>query len=122
MEWNINIFEENNFAEIVTSGIADKEGSLEMAKDIRRKLIRKNINKVLMDHRNVSEVSGLIVDVYERPIIIRILEVIRPIKIALLIKKEHEEFFEFLAIVFSNRGFKAKLFLEKANAIEWLKS
>jgi hypothetical protein len=119
MEWKI-IIHEKTYTEIITSGVADGEASLIMAKDIRNQLLGKFVTKVLIDHRNIERVAGKTIEVYERPIIIRILGAINPIKMALLIKKEHKEFFDFFAAVFSNRGFKVKIFFEKEKAIDWL--
>ena len=45
MEWTITVNEEKQYAEIVTSGIADRDGSLEMAKAISLAMREKNINR-----------------------------------------------------------------------------
>ena len=58
MEWTIALDEVNHYAEIVTGGLADRNGSLEMAKDISRVLAPAQIKKILIDHRNIKAVSG----------------------------------------------------------------
>lgn len=49
MEWTITLNEENQYVEIVTSGIADRDGSLEMAKEISMVLSKAKVKKVLID-------------------------------------------------------------------------
>jgi len=51
MEWTITLNEESQYAEIVTSGIADRDGSLAMAKAISIALSKTKIKKMLIDHR-----------------------------------------------------------------------
>ena len=45
MEWTITLNEEKQYAEIVTSGIADRDGSLYMAKAISKALNKNKIKK-----------------------------------------------------------------------------
>ena len=51
MEWAITLNEEKRYAEVVTTGVADRRGTLEMAKDIaafaREKKIRKLLHYVI---------------------------------------------------------------------------
>ena len=65
MEWVISLNEEIQYAEVVTRGVADKDGSLEMAKDISRMLSQAKIKKLLIDHRNIKAVSGGIIEIYQ---------------------------------------------------------
>ena len=45
MEWTITLNEEKQYAEIVTIGIADRDGSLDMAKAISKALNKNKIKK-----------------------------------------------------------------------------
>ena len=54
MEWTINIDEEKRYAEIVTSGVADMTGSLNMAKAIATSLGIHAISKILIVHTDYS--------------------------------------------------------------------
>jgi hypothetical protein len=120
MDWTIRIDEERQYAEIATGGIADKDGSLDMAKAIALALSSHRISKILVDHRNIHSVSGDVVDVYSRPKQFQEMGVIHGIKIAEAIKPEHKEFFKFFETVCVNRGYSFSIFYDKETALEWL--
>lgn len=119
MEWTITI-KENQYAEIITRGIADRSGSLDMAKAITMTMSEHKIKKALIDHSNIDTVSGTIVDVYERPKQFQELGVARGLKIAEVVKSEHKEFFRFLETVSVNDGFGFAMFSDRQSALEWL--
>jgi hypothetical protein len=93
MEWTITLDEVNHYAEIVTGGLADRNGSLEMAKDISRVLAPAQIKKILIDHRNIKAVSGGAVEIYQRPKEFKEIGVVTGIKVAEVVKAEHKAFF-----------------------------
>jgi len=45
VQWTITVNEENQYAEVVTRGIADRDGSLGMAKAISMTLSKKRIKR-----------------------------------------------------------------------------
>ena len=120
MKWNIGINEENQYIETVTSGDADKEGSLNMVKDILTTTSERKVKKILIDHSNIDSVSGEPLDIYNRPKEFEKMGVFPGIKIAEVIKPEHEIFFHFLETVCRNRGYQIAIFLDHKSAIEWL--
>ena len=120
MEWEIAIHNDHKYLEIVTSGSLDKDSSMEMAKIIRKTMMGHGLTKALIDHRNISEVSGKIIDIYERPKLFRIIGTILGIKIAEIINPDHFEHFRFLETVCINQGFRFSIFYERQNALEWL--
>jgi hypothetical protein len=120
MEWVITLNEEKQYAEVVTGGVADRDGSLEMAKDISRVLSKTKIKKILIDHRNIRAVSGGIVEVYQRPQELKEIGVISGIKVAEVVKADHKSFFRFLETVCVNRGFIFLTFDNEKSALEWL--
>jgi hypothetical protein len=120
MEWTITLNEENQYAEIVTRGLADRNGSLQMAKEISRILSKMEFKKLLIDHRNIDEVSGGIVEVYQRPQELKEIGIIPGIKVAEVIKSEHKAFFQFLETVCVNRGISFLTFEDKKSALSWL--
>ena len=120
MNWTIKINEKDKYAEVDTSGDADKVGSLNMVKDIMTVLSQKKIKRILIDHRNIESVSGDALDVYDRPKEFEKIGIFPGIKVAEVVKPEHEEFFCFLETVFRNRGYQFTVFLEYESAIEWL--
>jgi hypothetical protein len=120
MEWAITIKEENQYVEIVTSGVADKSGSLNMAKAITQVLSEHKINKALIDHRNIDAVSGGTLEVYHRPVQFADIGVVRGIKIAEIVKPGHQEFFKFLEVVCMNRGYEFSIFHDQESALAWL--
>ena len=120
MEWKIIMHEEKNYLEIVTKGIADKDSSLEMAKAISETMRKHRLTKALIDHRNVTKVTGRMTDVYQRPKLFKLIGMILGIKIAEVINPAHQEHFRFLETVCVNQGFKFSVFFEKESALEWL--
>jgi hypothetical protein len=120
MDWEIIIHEKNKYIEVITSGHADRDGSLKMATAITENMRNHRINRALIDHRNISEVSGNITDIYHRPKIMRIIGAIFKIKIAEIIKIEHINHFQFLETVYENQGFKFSIFQDREKAINWL--
>jgi hypothetical protein len=120
MEWTITINEENQYIEVVTSGIADSNGSLDMAKAIPLAISNYKIKKILINHSNVTSVSGKVADVYSRQNQFQDIGVARGIKIAEVVKPEHKDFFKFFELVCVNRGFSFSVFNEKESALDWL--
>ncbi|MBA4394757.1 MAG: hypothetical protein C0407_14500, partial [Desulfobacca sp.] len=120
MEWKIVINDEYKYIKVITSGIADKDGSLNMAKAITHIMKTNRITKVLIDHRNVVSVTGSVTDIYNRPKLFKIIGVILRIRIAEIIKPEHLEHFKFFETVCVNRGFQISIFQDKEKALSWL--
>ena len=122
MDWEITIHEDKEYIEIVTHGHADKDGSMNMARVISETMRKNKINKALIDHSNLTGVSGKVVDVYQRPTLFKIIGVILGIKIAEVVRPEHIVHFRFFETVCINRGYKFSIFHNKASALTWLLS
>ena len=120
MDWEIIINEKDRMIEVITSGQADRDSSLKMATAINKIMWKHRIKKVLIDHRNISEVSGDITDIYYRPRILRIIGAIFTLRIAELIKIEHLEHFRFFETACKEQGFQISIFYEREIAINWL--
>lgn len=120
MEWTIILHEDKHYAEVVTNGIADQDGSLAMVKAISTALSKTNIKRVLIDHRNISKVAGGIVDIYNRPMKFEEMGVLQYVKVAEVVKPEHRKFFDFLETVCVNRGYDFSIFEDEKGALEWL--
>jgi hypothetical protein len=120
MEWTITLHEDGQYAEVVTKGIADKDGSLAMVKAIATALRATTTRRVLIDHTHISEVSGEIVDIYYRPDELYKIGVDRSIMVAEVVKSEHREFFDFLETVCVNKGYSFSVFDDKEAAVKWL--
>ena len=106
MNWTISFDEEKRIATIETSGIADQESSLQMVKAVVPIFSQKQVTRILIDHYRPKEMQEI--------------GVVRPIKIAEVIKPEHEEHFNFMKLVFLNRGFTTSIFYDRPSAMEWL--
>lgn len=120
MEWDITLHDNPRYAEITTRGVADHEGSLQMAKNIAETMRKNSLTRVLIDHRNIEDFRGALVDVYERPKLFRIIGVILRIKIAEIVNPVHEKHFRFLETVCINRGYRFALFYDRTSALAWL--
>lgn len=120
MNWEFFYHHQEGFIEVVTTGTADKESSLAMAKEINHAMRSNRLTKVLIDHRRISSVSGSIIDIYERPKILRILGVLLHIKIAEIINPDHREHFLFLGNAGTIHGYQISVFERREAALEWL--
>ncbi|MFH1198519.1 MAG: hypothetical protein V1720_22645 [bacterium] len=120
MEWDITIHNDYKYIEVVTKGVADKDGSMDMAKSISETMRRHRITKALIDHRNVTNISGSVLEAYERPKLFKIIGVILGIKIAEIINPDHLEHFKFLETVCLNQGYKFSVYYDRTEALEWL--
>jgi hypothetical protein len=120
MEWTTTINDKMQYLEIVTRGVADRDGSLNMAKTIAVVMKEKRIKRLLIDQCNIESVSGQITEVYQRPKQFVEIGVINEVKIAEIVKQEHKEFFNFLELVCINNGYTFAIFTDKKSALEWL--
>jgi hypothetical protein len=120
MEWQIAINEEHKFVDVITSGIADKDSSLNMANDIINIMQANQLVKVLIDHSNLASVKGDAFDVYERPQSLKDGGAKSGIKIAEVVKAEHLEHFKFFETVCRNQGLQMSIFQNKEKALSWL--
>ncbi len=120
MDWNIVIHDQDGYIEVVTSGVADSEGSLGMAQAIAQTMRSRRVTKALIDHRSVTEVIGGVSGTYSRPRLFRFLGVALGIRIAEVIRPEHEGHFKFFELVCVNQGYKLAVFQEKDKALAWL--
>ena len=59
-------------------------------------------------------------DIYDRPRLFRLIEVLLGIKVAEIINPDHIEHFRFLETVCVNRGFIFSIFYDKQTALDWL--
>jgi hypothetical protein len=120
MEWKIEIHEDDRYIEVITGGIADKNGSLAMAKAIGHAMKTNRVTRALIDHRNIVSVLGDTLDIYDRPKIFKLLGVILRIKIAEIIRPEHFQHFKFFETVCVNQGYQISIFHDKEKALSWL--
>lgn len=120
MEWRIVIHDEERYLEVITRGIADRDGSLNMAKAIMHSMRTRKITRALIDHRNIEDVAGTTIEIYDRPAVFRLIGAILRIKIAQIIKPEHMEHFRFLETVCLNQGYQLHVFQDRDKALAWL--
>ncbi len=120
MEWKIILHDSPRYLEVTTSGTADKDSSIEMAKAISENMRKNRLNRALVDHRQLEAVEGTIVDIYDRPKVFRLIGVILSIRIAEVIKPEHQRHFSFFETVCLNQGYKFAVFQERRPAERWL--
>jgi hypothetical protein len=120
MKWEIIEHPEDKFLEIITGGIADKDGSLSMAKEINKTMFAKRFLKVLIDHRKLISITGSILEIYERPKIFRVIGALLNIKIAEIINPEFRDHFDFLKTAGIIQGYRISVFENRNEAIRWL--
>ncbi len=118
MEWEIMVHEK--YIEVVTRGVADGKTSLKMAQAITDTMRSNRSTRALIDHRDLEAVTGHIAEIYQRPRLFKIIGALLGIKIAEVVKPEHQEHFDFLETVCVNQGFQFSVFREKDLALKWL--
>ncbi len=82
MDCEIIIHENPKYLEIITSGIADKDGSFGMSRVIADNMRKYRMTRALIDHTNIESVEGKIIEIYKRPRILVLIGAIKKIKIA----------------------------------------
>jgi hypothetical protein len=122
MEWELIVHKEGKYVEIITQGVADYDGSLNMAKYILETMKNNRITKVIIDHRKITGISGKTIKIYNRPKTLRLIGLILGVKIAEIIKSEHIEHFRFFETVCIHQGINMSIFQEKKEALKWLLS
>ena len=120
MEWNLVIHDEDGYLEVVTGGMVDGDGTIDMAKAIAQTMKSHRLTKALIDHRNVVGVIGGTSAIYTRPKMFRFIGLTLGIKIAEIIRPEHEGHFRFFESVCLNQGYRLSVFQDKDKALTWL--
>lgn len=120
MEWNLVVHDKDRYVEVVTSGIVDSDGTIDMAQAIAQTMKSHRLTKALIDHRNVVSVIGSTLATHNRPKIFRFIGLTLGIKLAELIKPEHEYHFKFFETVCLDQGYKLSVFYDKDKALTWL--
>jgi hypothetical protein len=120
MEWTFLTHEEDGYLEVVTSGVVDAENTIEMAKAVAQTMRSRLVRKAIIDHRNVAEVLGGTSAAYNRPKIFRFIGLSLGIKIAEIIRSEHDGHFIFFESICMNQGFQLAVFHDKETALTWL--
>jgi len=120
MQWEIVIHGEQGYAEVVTNGVADKDGSLLMVRALAQAMQSHGLTKVLIDHRKIERVVGTTLDIYDRPSAFPAMGQTLQISIAELIRPEHWDHFRFFETVCRNRGFQVSVFMDQEEALAWL--
>lgn len=118
MEWNFIVHAEEGFVEVVTRGVADSDGSLEMAKALGESMRANRISRALIDHRNVDYIIANTAGFNSRPSVLPAAPL--KIRIAEIIRPEHSGHFKFLETVFDSLGYKLATFHETEEAMAWL--
>ena len=120
MEWKFVIHNEEKYLEVITSGIVDGDGTIDMAQAIAQTMRSNRLTKALIDHRNVVKVTSSTYATYNRPKILRLIGLTLGIRLAELVRPEDEFHFKFFETVCFNQGYKLSVFYEKDQALAWL--
>jgi hypothetical protein len=120
MEWNVVIHDEERYVEIITGGMVEGDSTVDMAKALAQTMRNQRLIRALIDHRNVEGVVGGTSAIYNRPKMFRFIGLTLGIKIAEIIRPEHEELFKFFESVCINQGYRLSVFQEKDQALTWL--
>ena len=120
MEWKFIVHAEDGYVEAVSRGVADSDGSLEMAKALGETMRANRISKALIDHRNVDYIIANTAGFNNRPSVLPAAAVPLKIKIAEIIRPEHSGHFKFLETIFDSLGYKLATFHETEKAMTWL--
>ncbi len=120
MEWNITAHDERGYVEVITSGVADGEGSLKMAAALAETMQAHRCKKALIDHRKVEFIIGDTKSFNNRPQAFREADPNMGIMIAEIIRREHVGHFEYLKTIFVQLGHTVSVFQDRDKALTWL--
>jgi hypothetical protein len=120
MEWTISFLSDQQIVVIKTRGEADGPSSLEMVKSLSKAMAQHKAARCLIDHSDISSVSGDTPGIYYRPQRLGEMGVPTEIKIAEVVLPAHRQHFGFLKVVCQNYGFSFRMFDDRESAIEWL--
>jgi hypothetical protein len=120
MEVKISYLPDQKIVVVKTSGEADAKSSSEMIRSIMLSMKEHRSIRCLLDHSEISFVSGKTMEVFNRPE-----EMIKTglplnVKLAAVIPEIYEDHFKFLETVCVNRGISYKVFKHIESAINWL--
>jgi len=122
MEWTISFLAEQQIVVIQTQGIADETSSLEMVKSLPKAMRENQAMRCLIDHRELSSVSGNSIEIYYRSKEISEMSIPSEVKIAEVVPPDQRGHFGFLETVCRNRGFDFRIFNDPEPAMQWLTS
>ncbi len=120
MEWEIKIHYDLRYLELITRGTADNDSALRMSRIIADVMRKNALTKALIDHRAIEKFAGNEAELFNRAKVIRMTGLSREMKIAEVVRSEHQEPFKFLETVFMNYGFKFSVFSDRDAALKWI--
>jgi len=120
MEWTTSFLPEQRIVVIKTQGVADEASTFEMSKSIPKAMAEHRTLRCLIDHSNIQSVSGDVSEIYNRPKKFLKIGIPFKIKIAEVVLPVYKAHFDFLEIVWRNRGFDFRVFYDQESAIQWL--
>ncbi len=110
----------SKIAIVKTGGEADANSSGAMVMPIMKFMKKHACTRCLIDHRELSFVTGKTIDIYQRPDTIRNTGIPMKVKIAAVIQEAHQPHFRFLETVSQNSGLNYRIFYDQEQAREWL--
>jgi hypothetical protein len=121
MEVNISYLPDDHIVIVKTHGEADAKSSHEMVQSIFQSMKEHRSIRCLLDHTEISFVSGKTLDVFKRPDEIKNTGMPLNVKLAAVIPEKYRDHFDFLETVCNNRGISYRVFGNELSAINWLK-
>ncbi|HUE99889.1 MAG TPA: hypothetical protein VMN99_11585 [Anaerolineales bacterium] len=118
-EWKIEFLAGENILYLKSKGVMDVNGANEMVRALIETAEVHQCSTHLVDHRETIFAFS-VVDFYERPSINEGLGVSRKFRTAMVFSQLTENT-RFMEIVFQNRGYNLRHFLDVEEAKNWLK-
>ncbi len=119
MRYEFKYHPEHAILEIITTGEFPKETLNTLAAEGLRQLKNHNCFKYLLNYTELSNVIGVF-DMYERPNEASKIGITNEYSMAVLTTEAHYERMKFAETVYRNRGYKYKVFVDRAEAFRFL--
>lgn len=120
MDINISYLPDQKIVVVKTFGEADANSSNEMIKSIMMTMKEHRSIRCLLDHSEISFVTGKTIEVFNRPEVMIKTGMPLNVKLAAVIPEIYEDHFRFLETVCVNRGISYKVFKQIESAMNWL--
>jgi hypothetical protein len=119
MSYRIDFEFGENYLEVRAFGPQTLENNIEFAKKVYEEFDKSGLERILVDIRGFEGQPGTAADIEYAKLIKGMVEN-KKHKIALIFRKENEQYTRFFETTLVNRGINIKIFIDSAEAQKWV--
>jgi len=121
MEWTITYDPDDEIIYIQTSGVLEIKAANEMRDEGAALIKDRQCKRILLDHTLLEDSALTTMETFDLPKIYQAHGISRAVKMALVVTGKMKEKLHFYETVCRNNGYSVMLFLDRADALEWIK-